>query len=64
VQVERGNTSVTFGDLRHHGGTTWDLNWAFLAVSGSTRRSFTRTVQPHRAVPETGALQCEVDRKR
>jgi len=33
---------VTFGDLRHHGGTTWDLNWAFLAVSGSTRRSFTR----------------------
>src|SRR5690606_34118032 len=41
-RYSNGNTSATFGDLRHQGGTIDDLNRWRCPVSGATRRSFTR----------------------
>jgi hypothetical protein len=37
-----GNTSLTFGLLRHHGGTITDANCRRPPVSSSVRRSLTR----------------------
>ena len=53
-----GSTSLTFGDLRHHGGTIDERNRLRSPVSASTRRSLTRgariSTRPAAVVIERG----------
>ena len=51
-----GNTSVTFGLLRHHGGRITDRNRTRSPLTGSTRRSSTRGARTATAPSRRGDL--------
>ena len=57
-RYKSGRTSVTFGDLRHQGGTITERNWAFSPVSSSTRLSFTLGAVISTAPATVWTLRC------